>query len=138
MALTIAITEHGIQGNKRCTRGTIAFDNSYPTNGEAFTARQLGLSVIDTLQVSPRNGVVFEPNIAGLLLRAMVQGVDVGAAGALGMDDFPVQGVGATTISVSLTSTGGSAIHRFGALKEAANTQDLSTLTGVPWEAVGV
>ena len=137
MPLTIAITEHMVEGNKRKTRGTMAWDTSYPTGGEAFTARQLGLARIDTLVVHPRNGIVFEPNIAGLLILAYVQGVEVGAAGAVTVDDFPVQGVGAGTISMSLTNSGGSATHRFGSLKEVANTQDLSSLTGVLWEASG-
>ena len=138
MPLTITITEHMVEGNKRKTRGTMAWDNSYPTGGEAFTARQLGLSVVDTLLVGPHNGMIFEANIAGLLIEAYVQGVEVGAAGALTMDDFPVTGVGAGTISMSLTNTGGSATHRFGSLKEVAATQDLSSLTAVPWEASGV
>ena len=138
MPLTITIAEHLVQGNKRKTRGTMAWDNSYPTGGEAFTARGLGLALVDTFNIGPHNGVIFEANIAGLLIEAYVQGVEVGAAGAVAVDDFPVQGVGASTISMSLTSTGGTATHRFGSLKEVANTQDLSTLNAVPWEAVGV
>lgn len=51
MALTVALTESTVQGNKRVNRGTMAFDNSYPTGGEAFTNRQLGLSSLDQLIV---------------------------------------------------------------------------------------
>jgi hypothetical protein len=49
MALTITIPDAGrtVIGNKRLTIGTIAFDSSYPTGGEALTAGDLGLDKID-------------------------------------------------------------------------------------------
>jgi hypothetical protein len=49
MALTITIPDAGrtVIGNKRLVFGTIAFDSSYPTGGEALTAGNLGLDKID-------------------------------------------------------------------------------------------
>ena len=49
MALTITIPDAGrtVIGNKRLVIGTIAFDSSYPTGGEALTATNLGLDKID-------------------------------------------------------------------------------------------
>ena len=45
-------------GPKTVIRGTIAFDNSYPTNGEALLLSQIGLSTIDQMQVFPYKGYV--------------------------------------------------------------------------------
>jgi hypothetical protein len=49
MALTITVPDAGrtVIGNKRLTIGTIAFDSSYPTGGEAFTPEDIGLDKID-------------------------------------------------------------------------------------------
>ena len=49
MALTITIPDAGrtVIGNKRLVFGTLAFDASYPTGGEALTAGDLGLDKID-------------------------------------------------------------------------------------------
>jgi hypothetical protein len=49
MALTITVPDAGrtVIGNKRLVIGTIAFDSSYPTGGEALTATNLGLDKID-------------------------------------------------------------------------------------------
>jgi hypothetical protein len=49
MALTITVPDAGrtVIGNKRLVFGTIAFDASYPTGGEALTAGDLGLDKID-------------------------------------------------------------------------------------------
>jgi len=49
MALTITVPDAGrtVIGNKRLVIGTIAFDSSYPTGGEALTAANLGLDKID-------------------------------------------------------------------------------------------
>ena len=136
---TIAMTESTVEGNKRKTRGTIAFDSSYPDGGEAFTARQLGLAVVETLIVHPRLGIVFEPDLPALKIKALVPGVTVGAAGAVTVDDFPVAvGVppGASAFSIGLGT--GSATHRFGAMPEVADTATLATITGARWEATGV
>jgi len=41
MALTISPAVKTVFGNKRVVLGTIAFDSSYPTGGEAFTVTAL-------------------------------------------------------------------------------------------------
>lgn len=129
----------GYFGNLRYARVTIAFDSSYPTGGESLTAADLGLKTIDLLQVQSKSGLVFEYDYTNSKVLAYSQGVSVGAAGAATMDDFPVTaGPGASTISVSLTNSGGSATHNFGAMKEVPNTNDLSTITGVRVFAIGV
>lgn len=108
----------GYFGNLRCCPVTIAFDSSYPTGGESLTAADLGLKTIDLLQIQSKSGLVFEYDYTNSKILAYSQGVSVGAAGAAAMDDFPVDaGPGASTVSVSLTNSGGSATHNFGALK---------------------
>lgn len=62
MALTVVNTDPDnridVEGSRRVFRGTLAFDSSYPTGGEAITAATFGLSVLHHVQVSAtsRNG----------------------------------------------------------------------------------
>lgn len=53
--MTIAIsnlTTPQMEGNRRKVRGTITFDASYPTGGEALTLRSIGLDVLEDLTFS--------------------------------------------------------------------------------------
>lgn len=43
---------HGTQGGFRVWMGTITFDSSYPTGGEAVTAADFGMSAIHTMIIS--------------------------------------------------------------------------------------
>lgn len=58
MALTVAVLDPPVfaefNGQKGFKRATITFDSSYATGGEALAAADLGLSAIDTLQLSTR------------------------------------------------------------------------------------
>lgn len=47
-------------GSKTTVRGTIAFDASYPTNGELLLLSQIGLSSVDQMKLFPYKGYVFE------------------------------------------------------------------------------
>lgn len=69
MAVTVTKSETMIQGNKVVTRGTIAFDASYPDGGEAITARQCGLGTFDDLQVAPTLGRTFEWDASNLKVK---------------------------------------------------------------------
>lgn len=46
MAATVSVTDRFVQGNKQVRFGTVTFDSSYPTGGEAVTAAQLGLTKV--------------------------------------------------------------------------------------------
>lgn len=139
MALGITIAEHYYAGNKRCVRGTIAFDSSYVTGGESLVARDIGLGAIDHISVEPRDGFVFEYDFTNKKLLAFVPGVEVDAAGAATMDDFALTaGKAASARSVSLDNAAGAGVHRLGKMKEVANTVDLSAVTGVRFRAEGV
>jgi len=49
MALTVTMDSNSVQGNKKVVYGRIAFDSSYPTGGETFTAADIGLGRIDDI-----------------------------------------------------------------------------------------
>lgn len=138
MALTIGNRIDGTAGNLRIVAGTIDFDSSYPTGGEPLTAANIGLGSIQMILFQQTKGIVYEYDFTNNKVLAYVPGVTVGAAGAVTLDDFPLSGVGSTTTtSVSLTSTGGSATHRFGVMKEVGSTEDLSSIVGVRFVAFG-
>lgn len=56
MALTITSTDPrggtDVEGSRRVWRGTITFDSSYPTGGEAIAAADFGLAQLHHVQVS--------------------------------------------------------------------------------------
>lgn len=64
MALTIALDAQPdgrtFSGARQVRRGTITFDSSYPTGGEAITKTNLFLHSLDELTVYPTSGLVFE------------------------------------------------------------------------------
>lgn len=132
----INITRQTIVGDLRYVTGTFDFDSSYPTGGEAFDYATLGLSNIDLIVFSPKLGLSFEYDYTAKKVKALCPGMAIGAAGSASLDDFPLSGVGATTVSVSLTSTATTPI-RLGGQQEIASTADLSTVTGVPFVAFG-
>ena len=80
MALTITVPDAGrtVIGNKRLVFGTIAFDSSYPTGGEALTATNLGLDKIDHITFTSD---VVQCYWASDLLKAYYGDNDAGADG---------------------------------------------------------
>lgn len=141
MALTVTIEKDGfgVEGAQQTVRGRIAFDSSYPANGESLTPAMIGLKTIDYLEVLPKSGFTFEYDYTNQKIKVQCPAVVVGAAGAATLDDFPLTGVGATTaVSIGLDAAAGSATNRFGAQQELADTTNLSTLTGVRFFARGV
>ncbi len=126
MALTISALKKDVAGNKRMHSGLITFDASYPAGGEALTPENLGLHTIDHIDVRTALGFSFDYDHATAKLKAYCPGVVVGAAGAVAVDDFPLSGVGASAISISLSA--GATTQRFGGQVEVADTVDLSTV----------
>lgn len=53
MALTWTLDSDGRQliGKQRSVAGSVTFDSSYPTGGEAFTAADLGLTFLSSFEV---------------------------------------------------------------------------------------
>jgi hypothetical protein len=60
MALGITMRGHNVVGNRRQTIATIAFDSSYPTGGEPLTARNIGLGIVDSVEIPSAAGYLFE------------------------------------------------------------------------------
>lgn len=73
MALSAVVSsknrEAGQFGPKTIIRGTMAFDASYPTNGEAFLKSQIGLATIDRLIIFPSAGYTFEYDSAAVKVK---------------------------------------------------------------------
>ena len=139
MALTVTKSGDwsGMMGNLRYAKVTVAFDSSYPTGGESLTAADLGLKTIDFINIESKSGVTFEYDYTNNKILAYVPGMTPGADGAGSLLDCPLSGVGSTT-SQSVGVVNASTATRFGVMLEVANTEDLSTLTGVRVFAIGV
>jgi len=60
MALTVSISRMGKIDRESIRDGTISFDSSYPTGGESFTPSDLKLQGINHIDISPKDGYVFE------------------------------------------------------------------------------
>lgn len=58
MAATTIAFGPEVPGSRKESFGTITFDSSYPTGGEAFTPADFGLSRLDFLYVSGATGYV--------------------------------------------------------------------------------
>lgn len=57
MAVSTSVTlGPEVPGNRKESRGTVTFDSSYPTGGEAVVVSDLGLTRLDWLSVSAGNG----------------------------------------------------------------------------------
>ena len=56
MAVTVTANYPEYRGRRKLVTGTITFDSSYPTGGEAVTVAQLGLTLLENLQVQPGLG----------------------------------------------------------------------------------
>lgn len=62
MALTFSLDPLQIEGKRRVVTGTVTFDSSYPTGGETFTARDLGLDILEHVSLEPDSGYVVNWN----------------------------------------------------------------------------
>lgn len=84
MAITVTIDKKRTRysGSERKVRGTANL-GVYATNGIAVTARQLGLHQINSLDISPSGGIVFQWDRANGKIKAFKQaGITENVAGA--------------------------------------------------------
>lgn len=127
MAASVTVKKKNKFGNGYAVTADVTFDSSYPTGGEALTAQQFGLTVIDFVLPSPAAGYIFEFDHANSKLKAFTPtAVSMsGTAGVAGADN--------TVVAVSATSIGVSGAGVAAAVKnaaaEVANTTDLSAVT---------
>lgn len=128
MTLVLTKVAHTVIGNKRMHIYTGAFDNSYPTNGEAYTPGDLGLTQNpELLIVLPHNGFVFDWDKANKKIKARALSIAGGAAAA---------GTDALSIKAGVLNKEAAGVANVG-LQEATSTSDMSGLTAVPIIAIG-
>jgi len=139
MALSISsIIHRSVFGNKRTVTFEVAFDSSYPTGGEPLTPTDLGMSGIDLILSSGSNGLWYEYDYTNKKLIAREIGIRTGSTGATtsGSGALGENVLGAET-AARLANTAVDTTYGFGAMKEVANTTNLSTITGVRLMAIG-
>ena len=140
MALTVAISQNTVFGDKNIVTGTLAFDSSYPTGGESLTAANLGLSILDFILIQTTKGLMFEYDYTNSLVLAYLMGVTTGASasatagttkGAKLVDSAAAQ-TAARLLGTTISTT-----YDLGFLKQVPNTTSLATITGVRFFAFG-
>ena len=82
MAATVTVTNRKVDGNEVEVRGTIAFDSSYPTGGEAITLGALGLSTLKALYPFPFAGFVSAWDGSKTAPKVLLYWVDTSTDGA--------------------------------------------------------
>jgi hypothetical protein len=82
MAVTVTITNRKVSDNEVEVRGTILFDASYPTGGEAITIGTLGLSTLKEIFPYPSAGVVPVWNRSKTAPKILLYWVDTSTDGA--------------------------------------------------------
>jgi hypothetical protein len=82
MAVTVTITNRKVADNEVEVRGTIAFDSSYPTGGEAITLGTLGLSTLKSLYPFSFAGFVPAWNGSKTAPKILLYWVDTSTDGA--------------------------------------------------------
>lgn len=108
---------------------------TYPTGGVPLSTSLLGMKrevlAVQICDAMSADGFVYKWDKTNNKILIYTQGVLVGAAGAVAMDDFPITaGVGTdAAISVSLTGSAGAGTHRLGPLKELASTDTPAATT---------
>lgn len=136
MALGITVERSTVVGNIRYVAGTFDFDSSYPTGGEAVDLGTLGLEKVEAMVVTGKSGVIFEYNYTD---NKVVAVFPTGGAGTPGSALATPDGVAASGSSsaTAVDATTPTVVLNPGVGKEVANTQNLSTLTGVKFVAFG-
>lgn len=138
MALTVTVSRQAHSPGELRSYGTITFDSSYLTGGEAITPNnfKLGDGAFD-VHVYPAAGYTFEHDKTAKTIKAYSQGVATGAtaaadstSGALLLNDAGVEG------TFRAMGTAISTTFKLGALKEVASAVDLSAVVA-KYEAIG-
>lgn len=129
VTITVEARSLSTQSRQRRHRVKIAFGDgalTYPANGIPMpSAGSFGLvrnlDFLALIDPDDASGIVWKYDKDGNKLRGYLQGVTVGAAGAVTMDDFPLDTTAdpeASAVSVSLTNSAGAGTHYLGKLKE--------------------
>lgn len=130
MSLTITNKEFSVFGTKRVVFCDIAFDNSYPTGGEALTPNTLGLSEAKFVSIAGSNGYLFEYDYTNSKIKALYPTSVTSAIGTVN------HSLGfATGADAFITAT--AAHHGVEVGSEVADETDLSGITSVKVMMIG-
>lgn len=139
MPASVAIKKKFKFGNGFGVVADVTLGNSYPTGGEALTAQQFGLSVLDFVLPSPAAGYIFEFNHSASKLKAFNPRAAIANTLAVATPALP-HASGATAVTSSAatvpdhaagaacTITGVAGVAA-GPGAEVANATDLSAVT---------
>ena len=83
VALVVTVKGRSVEGSIRRTWGTLAFDASYPTNGEAYINANFELFSVEQINVYPSLGYIFEPDLANKKIKAFYGDYSEASDGAL-------------------------------------------------------
>jgi len=106
MAVTITNLRYQSEGSQMKVEGTLTFDTSYPTGGEAITAVQLGMARIDQFYIEDSEGYTYDSDIVSGNLSTKIVVYDATASGAIGTEQTHVHPValdGGSSAAVSHT-----------------------------------
>lgn len=145
--VTITIEQRNIEGMKKRNRVKITFGDgalTYPTGGVPLPAAgkfgmYRNLDYLILFDPDDGQGIMWKYDKENNKLRAYIPALDVGAAGAATVDDFPFDTTDeplATAVSISLTNSTGAGTKYLGRQKELVNTQAPAAQTMYA-EAVG-
>lgn len=81
--MTVTIKKKFKCNNGYIVIADVVLDSSYPIGGEAISAKELGLEVIEFVNPSPASGYVFEFDHTNKKLKAFYADYDAAADGAL-------------------------------------------------------
>lgn len=137
MAITVTTSGdwQSVEGPRRKSRVTIAFDSSYVAGGESLTAAMIGLRVIEKLEAMPANGYTFEYDHTNSLLKAyqgQSEGIiqvstTVSSNTAVGETPLFTYSLPASTLSVN---NSGLEIYTWGRIAAAAENKMALTYFG--------
>ena len=82
MALTYSGITRTVEGTQQVIRGTLTFDSSYPTGGEAFSLAGIGMTRLDRLDLEPAEGFVGEWDASKTAPKVLLYWVDTTTDGA--------------------------------------------------------
>lgn len=128
MALSVTINKTDTVGRYlKVKTGTVTFDSSYATGGEALTAANLGFSTsVQTFVASPAGGLIFQYDFDNSKLKAIYP---TGGSAAPASLAAPAVSVPAGETAVTSDAAQPNLTETAGISKEVANTTNLSTVT---------
>lgn len=147
--LTLTLQSQHRDGTRKVHVYKIEFGDgalTYPAGGVPLPAKESfgmahELAYLRVIDSDDSQGIVWKYDYANKKLRGYIQGVDVSAAGAATLDDFPINTTNETlatgSLSVSLNNNAGTGKKYFGRLLELASAGSPVAAQTLYAEAVG-